>query len=91
MEYKWQKRGQEEWAILKALCRNLLRSEGAQVYCGYAEPPGHIAEQNGNTVTPKERAQLAAKVLKTIPAHCASVEVVQEHDAKQCADRCKIA
>lgn len=52
------------------------------MFYGYAEPPGHIAEQNGNTVTPKESAQLAAKVLKTIPAYCAGVEVVREHDAK---------
>lgn len=66
------------------------------MYCAYAEPPGHVAWQNGNRVTPKERAQLAAKVLKTIPAHCTSVEVVQDkHDAKQStalhADPCTVA
>jgi len=56
------------------------------VYCAYAEPPGHVAWQNGNRDTHKERAQLAAKVLKTIPVHCTSVEVVQEkHHAKQSA------
>lgn len=81
---KWQKPGQEEWTIsksLKALCRNLLRSEGAQVYC---EPPGHVAWQNGKRATPKESAELAAKVLKTTPTHCTSVETVQEkHDAEQ--------
>lgn len=54
------------------------------MYCTYAEPPGHVAWQNGNRVTPKEKAQLAAKVLKTIPMHCTSVEVVQEkNDAKE--------
>lgn len=67
--------------LVKALCRNLLRSEGAQVYC---EPPGHVAWQNGKRATPKERAELAAKVLKTIPTHCTSVEMVQEnHDAER--------
>lgn len=64
--------------------------------CAYAEPPGHVAWQNGNRVTPKERAQLAAKVLKTTPTHCTSMEVVQEkHDAKQPAalhtDHCTVA
>lgn len=54
--------------------------------CGYAEPPDHVPWQNGNTVTPRERAQLAAKDPKTFPTHCTSVEVVQEkHDAKQSA------
>lgn len=46
--------------------------------CGYAEPPDHVPWQNGNTVTPREGAQLAAKDPKTFPTHCTSVEVVQE-------------
>lgn len=50
----------------------------------YCETPGHVAWQNGKRATPKERAELAAKVLKTIPTYCTSVETVQEkHSAVQ--------
>lgn len=78
---KWQKPGQEEWTISKSFV-----SQPPQIWgcSGVCEPPGHVAWQNGKRATPKERAEPAAKVLKTIPTHCTSVEMVQEkHDAEQ--------